>query len=405
MRILLLCNKSPWPPLEGGPIAMNAMATGLLEAGHQVKVLAINSNKYNVSLQSVPEEYRKRTGFQTVYIDLSVKPWPAFLNLFTGKSYHVERFISLEFSSALTTILKTEKFDIIQFETLFTSPDLHVIRSLSDARIVLRAHNIEHLIWQRSAAGCRNPLKKLYLRHLARTLKRYELKTINEVDGIVAITEKDAAFFRQAAPGIPVTAIPFGIRVEDAGNIDTKLTEKIFPGLFHLGSMNWIPNQEGIGWFIRKVWPIIYGKHQDLRFYLAGREMPGWLKNINVPGIVVDGEVPDARSYMFSHGIMIVPLFSGSGIRIKIIEGMLAGKAIITTAIGAEGISYTDGINLLIANDLDGFIDAIEKCLNTPGLVENLGRQARELVIKKHNNTDLMQNISDFYIKIQQHPV
>ncbi|MHC1776134.1 MAG: glycosyltransferase family 4 protein [Lentimicrobium sp.] len=401
MRILLLCNKSPWPPLEGGPIAMNAMATGLLEAGHQVRILAINSNKYNVSLQSVPEEYIKRTGFQTVYIDLSVKPWPAFLNLFTGKSYHVERFISQEFASVLTTILKTEKFDIIQFETLFTSPYLAVIRSLSDARVVLRAHNIEHLIWQRSAAGCLNPAKKLYLGHLARTLKQFELKTANQVDGIVAITEKDADFFRQASPDIPVIAIPFGIHATEVVKPYTKPTETGYPSLFHLGSMNWIPNQEGISWFIRKVWPLLSKKYPGLRFHLAGRGMPGWLKNINIPGIVVDGEVPDARSYMHSHGIMIVPLFSGSGIRIKIIEGMLAGKAIVTTAIGAEGISYTDGVNLLIANDLEEYIDAITKCLDKPGLIDELGQKARDLVIKKHNNADLMRNISDFYIKIK----
>lgn len=401
MRILLLCNKSPWPPLEGGPIAMNAMATGLLEAGHQVRILAINSNKYSVSLQSVPEEYRRRTAFQTVYIDLSVKPWPAFLNLFTGKSYHVERFISQEFSSALTTILKTEKFDIIQFETLFTSPYLEIIRSLSDARVVLRAHNIEHLIWQRSAAGCRNPLKKIYLSHLAATLKQFELKTANEVDGIVAITEKDATFFRQAAPGIPVIAIPFGINTQEVVKTYTKSADTSYPSLFHLGSMNWIPNQEGIGWFIRKVWPVLSVKYPGLRFHLAGREMPGWLKNINIPGIVVDGEVPDARLYMLSHGIMIVPLFSGSGIRIKIIEGMLAGKAIITTSVGAEGISYTNGSNLLIANNVEEYTDAIEKCLNSPDLIGELGQKARDLVIKKHNNADLMQNISDFYIKIQ----
>ena len=401
MKILLLCNKSPWPPLEGGPIAMNAMVTGLLKAGHQVKVLAINSNKYKTDLLSVPEDYSMQTGFETVYIDLSIKPWSALLNLIKGNSYHVERFITKQFTNTLTAILKREEFDIIQFETLFTSPYLPLIRRLSMAKVILRSHNIEHLLWERIAAGCRNPLKKFYLNHLAGTLKQFELKILNQVDGIVAITEKDAEFFRQAAPETPVMAIPFGIDTrEDAPHLKVP-TLVSHPTLFHLGSMNWIPNQEGIRWFIRKVWPKVYAKYPEVKFHLAGRGMPLWLKNLRVPGIVIDGEVPDARAYMQSHSIMIVPLFSGSGIRIKIIEGMLAGKAIITTTIGAEGIAYKDGVNLLIANNVEGYIHEIEKCLKTPLLIEELGQNAQELVIKIHDNDRLMQKISDFYLKIQ----
>ncbi|MFH1118461.1 MAG: glycosyltransferase family 4 protein [Bacteroidota bacterium] len=402
MKILLLCNKSPWPPLEGGPIAMNAMITGLLSAGHQVKVLAVNSNKYSIGTDAIPEAYRLKTGIETVYIDLKVKPLPALLNLFTGKSYHVERFISESFKLALTSILKKEKFDIIQFETLFTSPYLPLIRNLSDARIVLRAHNIEHLIWQRIAAGCWNPVKKIYLSHLARTLKQYELDTLKKVDGVVAITEKDAGFFRSVAPGTEVISVPFGIQSTGSDNTITIKTDEEQPTLFHLGSMNWIPNQEGIGWFIRRVWPQIAEKFPELRFHLAGREMPQWLKSLHKKGIIVDGEIPDAVAYMQSHTIMIVPLFSGSGIRIKIIEGMLAGKAIITTEIGAEGISFTDGVNLLIANDEDGFIQAVERCLKTPGLIEELGKNAKNHVKQVHNNGHLMEKISDFYHLLMQ---
>lgn len=400
MKILLLCNKSPWPPLEGGPIAMNAMVTGLLKAGHQVKVLAINSNKYKIDLQSVQEDFRKQTRLETIYIDLSIKPWPALINLIKGNSYHVVRFITKEFTNALTAILKSEEFDIIQFETLFTSPYLPLIRRLSGAKVILRAHNIEHLLWQRIAAGCRNPVKKIYLNHLASTLKLFEIKMLNQVDGIAAITEKDAEFFRQAAPGIPVTAIPFGIDTREGALPVTKPYLISHPTLFHLGSMNWIPNQEGISWFIRKVWPEVHAKNPELKFHLAGRKMPPWLKNLKEPGIVVDGEVPDAKAYMQSHSIMVVPLFSGSGIRIKIIEGMLAGKAIITTSIGAEGIAFTDGLHLLIANDAECCIKEIEKCLKTPRLIEELGQNAQELVIKNHDNDKLMRKISDFYQNI-----
>lgn len=402
MKILLLCNKSPWPPLEGGPIAMNAMVTGLIKSGHQVKVLAINSNKYSVNQEEIPEEYRQQTAIEMAYINLSVKPWPALMNLFSGNSYHVERFISRNYEEALTKILTKEEFDIIQFETLFTSPYLALIRRLSSAKVVLRAHNIEHRIWQRIGSGCRNPIRKFYLSHLTRTLRRYELKILNEVDGIIAITNKDADFFKSVAPRTPVIDIPFGIYATENTSLPVTENQDKQITLFHLGSMNWIPNQEGIRWFINKVWPEISRKYPELKFHLAGREMPNWLKKLKTPGIIIDGEVPDAMAYMNAHTIMVVPLFSGSGIRIKIIEGMLVGKAIITTGIGAEGIAFKDGEHLLIAEDVEGFMNAIEKCLKTPAIINDLGKNAHNLVKSAHDNHRLMQKITDFYVQLRR---
>lgn len=403
MNILLLCNKSPWPPHEGGPIAMNAMAEGLIYAGHNVKILAINSNKYSIEPASIPENYRLKTRIEAVYIDLAVRPVPAFFNLFSGKSHHVERFISKDFEAALIRILKTEKFDIIQFETLFTTPYLKLIRSLSDARLVLRAHNIEHLIWERIAVGCNNPLKKFYLSHLARTLKKYELDIVRQLDGIVAITSKDAGFFRQVAGNVPVTDVPFGINFspEDVPEPEPGFFKRK-PSLFHLGSMNWMPNQEGIKWFISKVWPEVHKIYPELKFHLAGRGMPEWLKICAQPGIVIDGEVPDATTYMKNHPVMIVPLFSGSGIRIKIIEGMLAGCAIITTRVGAEGIGYTDGENLIIATDARSFVKKIRLLVKNPEMAENIGKNARQLVLKDHSNAALMQKLTDFYLSLER---
>ena len=105
----------------------------------------------HVDISSIPEEYRKKTGIELVYVDLSIRPFAAFRNLFSSRSYHVERFVSRDLENALIRILQTEKFDIVQFELLYMSPYARVVRKYSDARIVLRAHNIEHLIWQRVA--------------------------------------------------------------------------------------------------------------------------------------------------------------------------------------------------------------------------------------------------------------
>ncbi len=396
MNILLLCNKPPWPPLEGGPIAMNAMVKGLMNAGHHVKVLSVNSNKYNVQPGDIPEDYKKSTGIELVYLDLSIKPLPAFLSLVKNESYHISRFISKEFETALIRILKAEKFDVIQFETLYTTPYISLIRGLSDARLVLRAHNIEHLIWKRIAKGTTNPLKKWYINKLARTLEDYEKSVLDKLDGVVAITGKDANYFRSIKPGLKVIDIPFGI---DADTDNPTMTVEPTQGykLFHLGSMNWMPNQEGIRWFLNEVWPDLHARYPELTFSLAGRAMPQWLVKLKIPGVIVDGEVPDALAYMQQHDAMIVPLFSGSGIRIKIIEGMLAGKTIITTTVGAEGINYTAGKELLIANDAPDFARAIEILIVQPFAYQEIGRSARELVLKEHNNALLMEKLTDFY--------
>ncbi len=396
MKILFVCNKSPWPPKEGGPIAMNNVIDGMIERGHQVKVLAAITNKYTISLDEVPEEYREKTGLELAYINLKVKPLGAFLNLFTQKSYHVERFISKDFDRKLTTILKNEKFDIVQVEMLYMLPYLKTIRKFSQAKVVLRAHNIEHLIWKRVAIEEKNYIKKLYLRHLATTLENYEKTIINHVDGIVPITKKDALFF-SGETGVPVEAVSFGI---DFNKIPYKKQTKPEHALFHIGSMNWIPNIEGIKWFLNEVWPEVSKIIPEIKLYLAGRETPDWLKNSNLKNVDVVGEVPDAFEFMASKTISIAPLFSGSGIRIKIIESMAMGKAVIATTVGAEGINYTDGKNILIADTKKDFIKAIKKLYNNPELTVTIGQNARQLVKTEHNIKETSVQLENFYKKL-----
>lgn len=398
MKILILCNKSPYPPKEGGPIAMNAIIEGLADAGHEVKVLAINSNKYGVEVKDIPEYYRKKTGIETVYIDLSIKPADAFLNLFTGKSYHVERFISEAFREKLTEILQNNTFDIVQIETLYISPYIETIRKHSKARIVLRAHNIEHLIWERVATITRNPLKKMYLKHLAKTLRNFELGVLEKFDGIATITQKDGEYFKKMGCKVPMIAIPFGINLEKFKENPGIKAE--FQSLFSIGAMNWMPNEEGVRWFLEKVWPLLNRQYPDLKFYIAGRAMPEWLLQTNLPNVEIVGEVDDAFDFMYSKAIEVVPLFSGSGIRIKIIEGMAAARAIVSTTIGAEGINVEHGKNILLADDPESFFKAVCQCVESQSFCQKLGENAKELIFSEHSNNLLMQKLVDFYHRI-----
>ncbi len=413
MRILFLCNKSPWPPKEGGPMAMNMLIEGLTGVGHTVKVLAVNSYKYNIQESEIPADYRVKTDMELIGVDLRVKPFDAFLNLFTGESYHVQRFISESFRVRVVAALLAEKYDIVQLETLFMCPYISTIRKHSAAKIILRAHNIEHLIWQRIADETKNPVKQWYTSHLARTLKNFEENAVQQCDGIVAITPTDAACFQNLIHGmmdkksgkgnsrkgpVPVIDIPFGINPEKYANSSGAIE---VPSLFSLGSMNWIPNQEGVRWFLKEVWPDVHNQFPDLKYFLAGRAMPEWMLSLKLPNVVVLGEVEDSRNFLASQAIMIVPLFSGSGIRVKIIEGMAAGKTIISTSIGAEGISYTHRENILIADAPCEFFEMISICVTNNNVCVKIGNKARSLIETKYNTNFLIQKLIAFYQQLR----
>ena len=397
MKILLLCNKPPYPASEGGPMAMNSIITGLLEAGHQVKILAINSEKFNVKETDIPDEYKKKTGIELINVDLHVKPLKAFTNLFTKKSYHVERFISKEFKERLVEVLEKEQFDVVQLEMLYMTPYVDDIRAHSKAVIVLRAHNVEHKIWERIAKETKFFIKRWYINHLAKTLKEYELNALETVDGIAAITRKDAAFFRKYCSK-PIIDIPYGVYPEE---FSPKSEIEGKPKFYHIGSMNWMPNEEGIRWFIDEVLPKTVEKVPGFVYHLAGRNMPEWLTTMKNPYINVIGEVPDAKEFVSNHDVAIVPLLSGSGIRIKIIESMAMGKTVITTRVGAEGILYDEEVNLIIAENKAKMVEAIRSINENPQIAVGIGQAARKLIEETYDNRKIIARLLMFYEQIR----
>ena len=171
MKILQICNKPPYPAVDGGAIAMNNTTQGLISNGYEVKVLAISTAKHPVNIESLPEDYLVSTKFESVFIDTSIKLKDAFINLFSSKSYNIERFISNDFTKKLIETLEKEKFDIIIIESLFVAPYITAIKKISKAKIVLRAHNVEYKIWERISSNTKNPIKKTYLSLLAKRLK------------------------------------------------------------------------------------------------------------------------------------------------------------------------------------------------------------------------------------------
>ncbi len=397
MKILQITNKVPYPAKDGGSIACMNLTRGFSLLGNKVTVMAMNTIKHHTEPEDIPESVRDLADFVLVDVPAPISVFPALLNLlFSDKPYNAVRFISKPFKLELIKLLQRKKFDIVQLEGLYVCPYIPVIRQYSNAKIVYRSHNIEHEIWDRTAA-LSSGLKKLYLRILSNRIKKFEKGCMDKYDLLVPITERDGIILDRLGNTKPSHASPTGI---DSTQLIPHSKNLEHPSLFHIGSLEWAPNQEGLIWFIDKCWPKIHEEFPELKFYIAGRKAPEWLlKRFNAPNIVYEGEVDDAYQFMNSKSIMVVPLFSGSGMRIKIIEGMALGKPIVSTPIGTEGIATQSGTNILIAENEKEFLNEVSRLITDEELFHSVSRNAIEYIQEKFDNLAIANELINFYQK------
>jgi len=388
MKILQICNKPPFPPNDGGSIAMNNITYGLLEEACQVKVISLNTKKHFVDIASLPDDYKQKTQIELVNVDTGINPFDAFINLvFTRRSYNLSRFEQPVFEQRLAALLKNEEFDVVIVESVFMNYYTQVIREHSKAKILLRAHNVEFVIWQRLAEEEKNFIKKKYLEILAGRLKREELLALNKFDAILTVSEHDKQVFREHACSKPIESIPISMDVMKSVSLDN--IEPEFPSVFFIGSLDWRPNQEGLEWFLREVWPDLIERYPNLHFYIAGRGDASWLDINNYRNIVLEGEIENADDFFKSKAIMIVPLFSGSGMRVKIIEGMTLGKTIVSTSVGAEGIEYENNSNILIADTKKEYFQSVCKLIEDRSFYNQISINAIKNASELYSNKSI----------------
>lgn len=391
MKILQLMNRVPWPLKDGGALGIYNYTKGYHNAGCEVTVATLNTSKHFV--KDIPTELSSIATWQTCFIDNQVKPLGALKSLINNTSYNVVRFYSQAFEQMLIQLLKRQTFDVIVFESVYMALYVETVRLYSDAVLVLRQHNVEYKIWNTLSKNEANPVKKYYLQILTKRLKKFEQSKLNSFDAIVPITQSDLDDFRKMNCHIPAWVSPFGLDITeyDAGEIETE------PIVFHLGSMEWMPNQEAIKWFLQEVWPIIHLRYPSLTCEIAGRGMPKEMTSMNVPNVTIHAEVKSASDFMRNKSIMIVPLFAGSGIRIKILEGFAMGKAIVTTTLGVQGIACQHEKHLLIADGAAAFADAICKLVGSPELRNHISINARKLATEVYDNNKVIQQLLNFY--------
>jgi glycosyltransferase involved in cell wall biosynthesis len=399
MNILQLTNKMPYPAKDGGSIATLNLSKGFVNNGNRVTILSMNTSKHFFEKKDIPTELTDKINFKTVYVETSINFTDALSNLLFSKlPYNAVRFIDDNYKNKLINILKTVDFDIVQLEGIYLAPYIETIKKYSNSKIVLRAHNIEHEIWKRVSVNETNAVKKKYLSVLSGRIKKFEESYINKYDLLVPITVRDLEVFNKMGNKKPAFVSMTGI---DTTAIISNTDDVEFPSIFHIGALDWAPNQEGLLWFFNNVWGNLSKKFPNVNIYIAGRNAPqSLIDKINKqPNTVFLGEVEDAYSFMNSKAIMIVPLYSGSGMRIKIIEGMALNKTIVSTKIGAEGIPVENGKNILLANSAQEFSTAIEKLIANRDLFNKIGKNAKKFIVENYDNDTILLNLIDFYNK------
>lgn len=394
MKLLQLCNRVPYPLTDGGAIAMFAMTQSLSDAGCEVHMLAINTKKHFVETNELPEWFNAKVKLYTIDANTDVTPQGAVLNLFSTQSYNLVRFDIPEFHKKLAQLLDEHKYDVVQLEGLFLSMYIPTIRKHSTALVSMRGHNVEYLIWERLAASTGSFFKKKYLQLLAKRLKREEISGLQQLDCIVPISAVDEQVYRQQGAKKPMLVCTAGVDESLLKTIPVEIKKNT---LFHLAAMNWQPNVEAVNWFMQSIWPKVKVSVPEVQLFLAGKDMSDSMMKHASNQVTVCGMVSDAVQFMQDKQLMLVPLLSGSGMRIKIIEGMALGKVIISTSIGAEGIDCTSGKNILLANTAEEFSAQIVLALGNSELCEQISKNAKALVQQKYTNSSIIAKLLSFY--------
>lgn len=400
MRVLQLCYKLPFPPNDGGAFSLYNFAKSLLKTEEiDLYVLAMKQKKNKDSAFLIPDSFKIQTNFKYVEIDNRIKPIKAIMSCFKKTSYFIDRFYSKEFEITLIETIKKNPFDIIQLEHTYLGVYLETIKKYFNGIVILRAQNVEYLLWEGYLESRKLffPIR-LYMKIMTRRLENMEFHLINQIDGLICLSEEDRLQFMRMNPNVENAVIPVGF--------DEEQIHQYFPTeeslcIYHLGSMDWRPNIQGVEWFLNDVLPLLREMNQEVKVYLAGKNMSSRFTKISKHNVIIDGEIKNAIEYLSDKPILIVPLLTGGGIRVKIIEALALGKVIISTSIGAEGIlRLKHGENILIADTPEHFAKSINECLNSPELRQKLRQNGQKLYETQYKLTIIGKETKLFYEKI-----
>ncbi len=402
MKTLMILPRIPYPPHDGAAVVMGETLQALMSAGYEVHVFALNTSRQHADASVLAS---KCTSYHTAEVMTDVTAVGAMRSIVSPRkmaafgvplqaSYWVDRFATVEALHQLEAyVARIGAPDLVLCETLFTACYGVALRTngtiAASCRVVLHAHNIEHRIQEHVAhESQRSWFERRYRTHLAEGTRAYETWVFQHLDGVITLSDLDAEAVRSFAPTTRVVGVAPGVsiasgvrRPESDVRRPTSDVLSVAHRLCFLGSLDWVPNVDGLLWFVDMVYPLIRKQVPDVVLHIGGRN-PGYDVKALHDGrsIVVHDHVDDAIRFRVDHGINIVPLFSGSGVRIKILESFAAACPVVSTSRGAEGLPVVNGTHLLIEDDHRSFAAACVALLTDAARADAIAAAGHQLV-------------------------
>jgi sugar transferase (PEP-CTERM/EpsH1 system associated) len=385
MHILWLKTELLHPVDKGGRIRTYQMLRAIARE-HRVTYLTLDDGGAAPDALALAREYARDVvrvpfdpparGSARFYLDLA-------RNTASSLPYAVGKYRSRAFEAEIARLAGSggasdgDAVDVVVCD--FLAPAVNLPGTLP-VPIVLFQHNVEAEIWRRHAAVASNPIAKRYFAEQFRRMARFEGESCRRVAHVVAVSDQDADHFRTRYGATGVSAVATGVDTEYFTSTGTRTPTG--PELVFTGSMDWMPNEDGILWFAREILPRLRARVPDATVTVVGRNPTAALKALagEGTGIRITGRVDDVRPYMEQARVFVVPLRVGGGTRLKIYEAMAMGLPVVSTTIGAEGLPVRDGEHLVIGDTPDAFADACAALLGDAPRAAAVGGAARRLV-------------------------
>ncbi len=291
--------------------------------------------------------------------------------------YAVSRFASSRVKAKISTLLTTGAFDVVVADFLDAAINLP---NAMVTPAVLFQHNVESEIWRRHAATEANPAKRFVYQFEFNKMLRYEQTIIRKFQHTIAVSEHDRELMLPWTHNSSITVVPTGVDVQQyrPGSND----HDPGPLVVFVGAMDWEPNIDAVEFFRNEMWASVIARSPSARFCIVGRNPDRRVQKLASGSIEITGRVESVAEYLRKAAVVIVPLRIGGGTRLKIYEAMAAGKAVVSTTVGAEGLDISPGRDIAIADDPAAFADAVVSLLNDRELRRGYERAASETAAK-----------------------
>jgi glycosyltransferase involved in cell wall biosynthesis len=430
MRILFLTPQLPYPPHQGTTIR-NYNIIANLAPRHEIHLLSLVRSQDEIAGATPLHQHccsiegvltpRRSPLKRSLSVLLSALPDMAL------------RLPSAEFKTKLKAYLERERFDVVQIEGIemaqpwmdwkleaggwkldhetglpisnLQPPTSNVQYPIS----IFDDHNAEYVLQQRAfETDVRHPRRwvaALYSLIQWKKLSRYEAMICRLADGVVAVSEADKAALQRLVPGLNVTVVPNGVDIEFYNDQFPMTKSQLVIGhcsLVFTGKMDFRPNVDAVLWFCQEVLPLIRRQKNDVHFYIVGQSPHRRILCLaDHPAVTVTGYVDDVRSYIAEACVYVVPLRIGGGTRLKVLEAMAMGKAIVSTSLGCEGFEeLVPGQHVSSADTPEEFAQRVIELLSDAGRRERMGQAARRFVEERYDWRLIVPRLEQVYEKL-----